>query len=148
VNEIYIPAEPHWLFETTIEDSVKKITLTPQRNTDILAVVELSQHSFVVPDEQYQTVRNSITDTIEQSLNSSLEVVDTPNNHLDSFSYEGNSVSDGLILRHQLEVFLSNQRIWTFYTVVSEQSDKPFQVFRQKIFKSIRLSNTKTATQG
>ena len=144
VEEIYIPAEPQWLFDTEIESQIKTIRLTSQQSDDVAAVVELSQHAFQVTQEQFPAIRDAIVQTVGTTLGSRLKEIprskNNNTNQLQAFSFSTTTIEQGVLLQHQLDIFLENNHIWTFQTAVAFQPNQQFQTTRNKIFSSIRLS--------
>ena len=148
IEEIYIPAEPEWLFETQHHHQHKSLTLTSQTNSDVPALVQLIQHDFQLTESEYPIVRNAVVEKHESQLNTSLAIQTLNDNHLSSQSYIAVTENGSDSMLHQLDIFLSNGRVWTFSSTVTAEYSNQFQITRDKIFKSIQLSPSNTLDRG
>jgi len=148
IEEIYIPAEPEWLFETELHDQHKTLTLTSQAINDVPAFAQLIQHAFPVSDSNYAVVRDAVVERYENQLNTSLVAQHPKENHLSSTSFVTTTQYRSDSMFHQLDIFPANGRVWTFSSVVTAEEASRFQTTRDKIFKSIRLSAPEAFSQG
>jgi len=146
IKEIYIPAEPEWFFETEHHKQHKVLKLTSQAGNDVPAFVQLIQHTFPVAESDYSVVRDAVVERYESQLNTSLTTQPAKENHLSSSSYVATTQYGADSTFHQLDIFLSRGRVWTFNSIVTTEEAGQFQITRDKIFKSIRISPS--VTQG
>ena len=140
IEEIYIPAEPAWRFDTHLENQIKRLTLQSQSVDDVAALIEISQHPFTVQPHQYPVVTQGIVDSLSSQLNARFDKLTTDTNHpLDPVSFQAATTHQGSLLEYRLDVFLHNNRVWTFTSVADLTDQTPFQILRAKVFNSLRL---------
>ena len=142
IKEIYVPAEPQWRFEVENKEQINTLRLTAQSKDDPASVVELSQHAFNVTEQHYPVIRSSIVKRLEKQYRTPLTRTDNQNSHLHSFRFASSFTADSVILHNQIDIFLANNRVWTFNTVVTDSDFDKFQIIRGKIFNSIQLTDT------
>ena len=142
IEEIYVPAEPQWRFDVDKEEQVTTLRLTAQNKGDLASVAELSQHAFNVTEQHYPIIRSAIVERLESQYDTPLTLTNNQNNHLHSFRFESSFSTGSLLLQNQIDIFLANNRVWTFNTVVTDSGFDKFQIIRGKIFNSIQLTDT------
>jgi len=148
IQEIYIPAEPEWFFETEHHKQHKVLKLTSQAGNDVPAFVQLIQHTFPVSDSDYPAVRDAVVERYENQLNTVLVAQPSHGNHHSSASFVTTTQYRSDSMFHQLDIFPANGHVWTFSSVVTAEDASRFQTTRGKIFKSIRLSAPEAFSQG
>jgi len=148
VHQIYVPAEPEWQFDTEHHDQHKTLSLTSQARHEVPAFIQLTQHEFPVTNSDYPTVIDGITERFAAQLNTSLVAQPAKENHLLSSSFVATTQAGPNSMLHQLDIFLSHDRVWTFSSIVTAEHSSQFQITRNKIFNSIRLSPPQTSDKG